>query len=490
MTDLTAEGEGIAHVDAFALFIKDAVPGDTVECRVMKLKKNYGWAKLLSVVTPSPDRIPADCPVARACGGCQIREMEYQAALRFKQRKIAEDLKRIGGFDAVTEGDESPALSENAVLVRKTLGMQDPLRYRNKAQVPFGIGKDGRLLTGFYAGRTHDIVEADDCILMPEIFSDVVKAVKRHVQHYKIPVYREETHEGLIRHVLIRKGFSTGELMVTVVVNGDALPFGEVLAFELKNLAAKTGDTRFVSLSVNQNRSFGNAILGPVTKSIYGPAFIADELDGVRFLISPNSFYQVNPVMTEVLYKKALEFAALTGGETVWDLYCGIGTISLFLARRAKKVYGVEIVPQAVEDARRNAAENGFVNTEFFTGKAEEVLPAWREANPSEAVDVIVVDPPRKGCDPECLETMLRISPARIVYVSCDPATLSRDLKILCAGGYRIQAVQPVDMFPGTVHVETVCCLYHQKKDFISVPYEPKDDDYLKQHKTNFSNDT
>ena len=451
ITDLTAEGEGVGKVDTFALFVKDTLPGDTVECRIMKMKKTYGYAKLLRIVEPSPDRIQARCPKARPCGGCQLQELDYEAALRFKTAKVREALRRIGGFSSIT--------------VEPCLGMEDPFRYRNKAIVPFGFDREGRITAGFYAGRTHSIIETPDCLISPPEFSEIVSVVKAHLIRYGIPVYNEATGEGLFRHLMIRKGFSTGELMVTLVLNGETLPGIEALGEALK-ATIESRSLVLRSLSLNVNRTPGNVVLSPNTKTVFGDGFIEDLIGDVRFRISPNSFFQVNPVMTRRLYEKALEFAALTGRETVWDLYSGIGSISLFLAQHAKKVYGVEVVPQAIRDAEENAALNGIANAEFFVGKAEEVLPAWADDHPEEKIDVIVTDPPREGCDRQCLETMLKLAPERIVYVSCNPATLARDLRILSDGGYRVDKVQPADMFPWTGHVETVTRL---SKENISI---------------------
>jgi len=436
--DMTSEGEGVGKIDAFPLFIKDACPGDLAVCKVMKLKKTYGYARLMEVLEPSPDRVNATCEKARACGGCQLQEMNYEAQKRFKARKVRENLRRIGGISAEVE---------------PCLGMEEPWRYRNKAQIPFGKDRAGKVIAGFYAGRTHDIIEMEDCRLAPEEVARVTFVVKDWIVGNGISVYDEGSGRGLIRHLLVRKGFTTGQLLVCVIANGDRLPAAEELRAALSEVPG------FMTLCLNVNREPGNTILGRETRTLFGPGYIEDYIGDVKFRISPNSFFQVNPVMTRVLYGKALEFAGLTGNENVWDLYCGIGTISLFLAKQARKVYGVEIVPQAIEDARENAALNGLGNAEFFVGKAEEVLPHWYAAHPEEKIDVVVVDPPRKGCDEVCLDTIVRMAPERLVYVSCDSATLARDLKILCGRGFRVERVQPVDMFPETVHVETVVLL-------------------------------
>lgn len=493
ITDLTTEGEGIGRAGAFPLFIKDTMPGDTVRAVVTKLKKNYGYGKALEILEASGDRVPMRCPLARRCGGCQIQEMDYQAQLRFKTRKVLNNLTRIGGFSAVlaepetaSDADISFKTDLSPELGRKTdpdtdtipvfpcIGMETPWHYRNKAQVPFGRNKQGELVCGFYAGRSHDIIESEDCLLTPPEYGHILRIIKQWMRDFGIEPYQEESRKGLVRHVLLRKGFHTGEILVCLILNGRRLVHAEALETRLKAEIAG-----FKALSININEKPGNTILGPETRQIYGPGHIEDTLSGVRFRISPQSFYQVNPVQTEILYGKALEFAGLTGEETVWDLYCGIGTISLFLAQKARKVYGVEIVPQAIEDARENARLNGFDNTEFFVGKAEEVLPAWYEAHPEEKIDIITVDPPRKGCDGKCLETIGFMQPERVVYVSCDSATLARDLKILTGYGYRVEKVQPVDQFCQTVEVETVVLLskLQRAKHHINVRFDLEEAD-------------
>lgn len=443
VTDMGQDGEGIGKAEGYTLFIKDAVVGDKVLAKVMKAKKNYGYARLMEVLEPSPDRVEPRCSCARQCGGCQIQALSYQRQLQFKEEKVRNVLERIGGFEKIP--------------MQPIIGMENPYRYRNKAQFPIGTDRDGRPIAGFYAGRTHTIIPQEDCVLGVRENKAILEVILGFMEEFSIPAYREEEGSGLVRHVLIRYGFATKEIMVCVVINGDRLPKAEILAERLADIAGMT------SISINKNKQKTNVILGKEVEVIWGRPYIEDVLDGVRYQISPLSFYQVNPVQTKVLYEKALQYAGLHGTETVWDLYCGIGTISLFLARQAGKVYGVEIVPQAIEDARRNAALNGMENVEFMVGKAEEILPEKYEKEGVSA-DVIVVDPPRKGCDPELIYTMLQIRPKRIVYVSCDPATLARDLKLLCAGGYKLQKVQPVDQFPHSVHIENVCLLLRKGK--------------------------
>lgn len=432
-------GEGIGKIDGYPLFVKDALPGDLAEVRLTKVKKNYAYARLERLLEASPDRAKPRCPLHRRCGGCQIQALSYEKQLEYKETKVREDLIRIGGFA------DPPVLP--------VLGMEEPYHYRNKAQFPFGRDREGRLVTGFYAGRTHSIVPGTDCALGVPENQRILETILDFMNEKGIEPYDEKTGKGLLRHALLRKAFATGELMVCLVINGKSFPDISELSDRLFEIPGMT------SLTLNVNRRNTNVILGEEIIPVRGQTFITDRIGDISYQISPLSFYQVNPVQTEKLYRTALAYAGLTGEETVWELYCGIGTISLFLARNARRVCGVEIVPQAVEDARRNAALNGITNVEFYLGKAEEVLPQKYEKDGIQA-DVMVVDPPRKGCDAACLDTMLRMKPQRIVYVSCDPATLARDLKILCAdGAYELQKVQPVDMFPQTAGVENVCLL-------------------------------
>ena len=468
ITDTGTDGEGIGRVSGpggeeprtadaapadrtgtaggFTLFIKDAVIGDTVQAKVMKAKKHYAYAKLEKVIEPSPFRVTPLCPFSRQCGGCQLQALSYEKQLEFKEKKIRNNLIRIGGLD--------PEQVEK--IMEPIIGMGDPWHYRNKAQFPFGTDKDGNVVTGFYAGRTHTIIPNTGCALGVPENRRILEIILAHMKRFQISAYDEQTGEGLLRHVLIRKGFQSGQLMVCLVVNGSRFPEEEALADALWQLPGMT------SLSVNTNRERTNVILGKKLRVVRGTGFIEDSIGGVTFRISPLSFYQVNPVQTEKLYSQALAYAGLTGKETVWDLYCGIGTISLFLAKQAGKVYGVEIVPDAIRDARQNAERNGITNAEFFVGKAEEVLPEKYEKEGIHA-DVIVVDPPRKGCEERCLETMVKMQPERIVYVSCDSATLARDVKYLRENGYEIVKGRGCDMFPGTVHGETIVLI--QKKN-------------------------
>ncbi len=461
ITDMGVGGEGIGKAEGMTFFVKDAIIGDRICARVTKLKKNYGYARVEAIREPSQWRCQPACEQHKRCGGCQIQAMSPQAQLQFKQNKVRGNLIRLGGFAA----DFIDSIMEPIV------GMKEPYRYRNKAQFPIGTDKEGQPIAGFYAARTHDIIPVDDCLLGVAENKQILDAVLAYMKHCNVSAYDEVRKTGLVRHVLIRYGFTSKEIMVALVINGSSLPQAEKLT---ASLAAIDG---MKSISININTEHTNVILGEKTECIWGEPYITDAIhlrdcsDGdfrvtetaVAFQISPQSFYQVNPVQTEKLYSLALEYAGLTGTESVWDLYCGIGTISLFLAQKAGMVYGVEIVPQAIEDAKRNAVLNNIKNAQFFVGKAEEVLPEfYASANTSEAMshpDVIVVDPPRKGCDAACLDTMLKMQPDRIVYVSCDSATLARDLRILCDGGYELKRVRAVDQFPHTVHVETVCLL-------------------------------
>lgn len=476
--DIGTEGEGIGKLEGFTLFVKDAVMGDVVEARLVKVKKNYAYARLEKVLTSSPLRVKPVCPYHKQCGGCQIQAMSYEAQLQFKENKVKNNLVRIGGFDQL--------FIES--VMESVVGMEQPWHYRNKAQFPVGTDKDGRIITGFYAGRTHSIIANTDCALGVEENEPILQKVLAYMQNEKVSAYDETTGQGLVRHILIRKGFTSGEIMVCLVINGKSLPKEDRLVSTLREIPGMT------SIWLNYNTKNTNVIMGTEGRVLWGQNTITDVIhrrsieeinsgkdclrydskenapQGITFAISPLSFYQVNPIQTEKLYSLALEYAGLTGEETVWDLYCGIGTISLFMAQCAKEVHGVEIVPQAIEDARKNAECNHIENATFYVGKAEEVLPRLYEEEHIFA-DVICVDPPRKGCDEACLNTIIKMAPKRIVYVSCDSATLARDLKYLCENGYEIRKVRAVDQFGQTVHVETVCLLskLHEAKHHVNV---------------------
>jgi 23S rRNA (uracil1939-C5)-methyltransferase len=478
ITDQGTTGEGIGKIEGYTLFVKDTVIGDVAEVKIMKAKKNYAFARLVKIVKPSKYRVAPLCSVARSCGGCQLQAMSYEQQLRFKQEKVFNNIKRIGGIDDFVM-KPIMGMEELAIPGHEENG---PFHYRNKAQFPVGINKDGKIVSGFYAGRTHSIIEVDSCMLgtlvkleedsecfemkktpaMLDINKTVMDIVKRYMNREGVMPYDEVRHEGLVRHVLIRVGKHTSQVMVCVIINGNKLPKADALVEQLLEVPGIT------DISININKEKNNVILGEKIINLYGPGYVEDYIGDVKFRISPLSFFQVNPTQTEKLYKKALEYAGLTGSETVWDLYCGIGSISLFLAKKARKVIGVEIVQPAVEDARINAKINGIENAEFIVGAAEEVVPKYFAKHQGEQEcrpDVIVVDPPRKGCDEMLLKTMVEMAPNRIVYVSCDSATLARDLKWLKENGYKLKEVTPCDMFGQGVHVETVVLLSQQKPD-------------------------
>ena len=450
--DIGVNGEGIGKVEGYTLFVKDAIMGDTVEAVITKPKKNYAYAKMISIIESSKHRVPAKCPVARQCGGCQIQELSYEAQLAFKNKKVRGNLERIGGF--------SPELLDE--IMEPICGMDEPFYYRNKAQFPIGTDREGKIVTGFYAGRTHQIIPNTDCALGVPVNQDILQIILDYMNECHVTAYNEETGRGLVRHVLIRYGFKTKEIMVCLVINGDNLPHSEKLVDKLTQIEGMT------SITYSVNRENTNVIMGKEIGVLWGQGYITDYIGDIKYQISPLSFFQVNPAQTEKLYGLALEYADLKGEETVWDLYCGIGTISLFLAQKAEKVYGVEIVPQAIDDAKNNAKINAIENAEFFVGKAEEVLPDYyaqyeREHGKKAYADVIVVDPPRKGCDETLLQTMVQMRPERIVYVSCDSATLARDLKYLCENGYEITRCRAVDQFPQSVHCEVITLLQSVK---------------------------
>ena len=512
ITDMGTDGEGIGHYDGMTFFVKDALIGDVITARATKLKKNYGYARVEEIKTPSTFRVEPQCELHKRCGGCQIQALSYEKQLEFKNNKVRNNLMRIGGFsEAKLDSKMQPPV-----------GADNPYRYRNKAQFPVGYDRDGNIVTGFYASRSHNIIPVEDCRLGVPQNKEILDIIKEWMNECGITPYDENTHKGLVRHVLIRYGFTSKQIMVCLVINADELEpehraadiegaeCGKIAdkrngdkAGDNKECGSTAGDSRhnaadslcerlskidgMTSISYNINKENTNVILGKKTVCIWGRPYIEDTIHllsypdftpqgiGITYQISPQSFYQVNPKQTEKLYSTALAFAGLTGNENVWDLYCGIGTISLFLSQKAKQVYGVEIVPQAIEDAKNNAKLNGITNAQFFVGKAEEVLPQFYEnAKKNEKItddtastghtdmlrpDVIVVDPPRKGCDEKCLDTMLAMSPERIVYVSCDSATLARDLKILCEEKYELMKWQTFDQFSHTTHVETVCLL-------------------------------
>ena len=458
--DIGNDGEGIGKYEGYTLFVKGALPGDVAKVKVLKAKKTYGYAKVEELITPSPDRVSPKCPVAGRCGGCQLQHLSYERQLNYKADKVKNCLLRIGGI----------AEERLNAITEPIIGMEEPFYYRNKAQYPVGVNKEGSPVMGFYAGHSHNIIDCTDCAIQEPVNAAILPVIKQFMQEKNISAYNEETGKGLLRHVLTRVGFHTKEVMVCLIINGRKFPGAEELAARVAKVVenfrnpAETYTLKSFCLNVNTEKT--NVILGQEILPVYGENYITDYIGNVKYRISPLSFYQVNPKQTVKLYEKALEYANLTGNEVVWDLYCGIGTISLFLAQKAKQVYGVEIIPQAIEDAKVNAELNNLTNAEFYVGAAEDVMPAkYKESNGTMKADVICVDPPRKGCEESLLDTVVAMEPKRIVYVSCDPATLARDVKYLEQKGYELQKVCPVDQFGHTGHVETVCLLSNRKPD-------------------------
>lgn len=434
--DLTHDGNGVAKIDGYPLFIRGALPQETVEVHVLKTLKNYGFAKVVEILESSPDRVKAPCIYFGPCGGCQLQHLSYEGQLKWKENMVRNVMKRIGKID---------------VPVLPVKGMKDPWNYRNKSQIPFSITETGPV-AGFYKMKSHEIVDMERCLIQVSEADSMMANLKKELTDIELQPYNEATHQGMLRHVVVRKGRATGEVMIVLITKSRKFPQKDQAIEVIQRLVPNV-----TSIVQNVNSEKTNVIFGNETITLWGKDSIEDTIGGVRFEISARSFYQVNPVQTEVLYKQALDYAQLTGDETVIDAYCGIGTISLFLAQNAKYVMGVEIVEQAIEDAKRNAELNGFTNTYFEAGPAEEVIPRWYKEG--KEADVLVVDPPRKGCDEALLNTIIEQKPKRVVYVSCNPATLARDLRILEDGGYKTMEVQPVDMFPQTTHCEAVAWL-------------------------------
>jgi 23S rRNA (uracil1939-C5)-methyltransferase len=432
--DLTHDGAGVAKVDGYPLFVKNALPGEKAKIKVIKVNKGYGFGRLEEILEQSPYRVDAPCPIYKECGGCQLQHLSYEGQLLAKEKQVRDVLTRIGKLENVK--------------VHPVLGMSEPWRYRNKAQVPVGE-REGGLIAGFYQQRSHEIIDMEACMIQQEKNDEVVQAVKRICTKYGVTAYNEQRHKGTLRHIMARHGQVTKEVMVVLVTRTPELPNKEKI---VKEIVESVEGVKSIIQNVNSKKT--NVILGDETRVLWGEEVIYDLIGNVKFAISSRSFYQVNPEQTKVLYDQALSYAELTGEETVIDAYCGIGTISLFLAQKAKKVYGVEIVPEAIADANRNAELNGIGNVEFAVGEAEVVIPNWYKEGI--VADVLVVDPPRKGCDDALLQTIIEMKPKKVVYVSCNPATLARDLRVLEDGGYTTVEVQPVDMFPHTTHVECV----------------------------------
>ena len=491
ITDLGSTGEGIGKIDGYTLFVKDALIGDKVRVKVMKTKKNYGYARMLEIIEPSEYRVESECLVARQCGGCQLQHCSYEKQLSWKEEKVANCLRRIGGVPVYTEekyrkyknaeeqqNAENTAESKTPIIMEPILRMDKPVHYRNKAQFPVGYDKDGNPVAGFYAGRTHSIIPQTDCLIQHECNKQIVETVLEFMKKYNVTAYDEKKNRGIVRHILTRVGKATGEVMVCLVINAKKLPHSEEFVEMIKNCGI---NLEIKSITVNINRENTNVILGEKVETLYGQSYIEDYIGDIKYRISPLSFYQVNPEQTKKLYQTALEFADIKEGEVVWDLYCGIGTISLFMAREAAKVCGVEIVPQAIEDAKQNAKLNNITNAEFFVGAAEDVVPTQYEKSGGRLrADVVTLDPPRKGCDEKLLDTVVKMAPSRIVYVSCDPGTLARDVKVLTDKGYEVKRVRACDMFGGSFHVETVVLLSQLKQkpdDYINVTIELDDVD-------------
>lgn len=435
--DLTYDGAGVAKVDGYPIFVANALPGEKANIKVTKANNGYGFGRLMEILEKSPERVDVLEEDQDKYGGCQLQHLSYEGQLKFKEKQVRDVMARIGKLENVT--------------IHPIIGMEEPTHYRNKVQVPVGE-KEGKLVAGFFKPRTHDIVETKESIIQHPIINEAVQVVKDIFSNLGIPAYNEQTHKGVLRHIMARYGKQTGELMIVLVTRTSSIPFVEKI---VKDIVDRLPQVKSIVQNVNSKKT--NVILGDVTNTLWGNEVIYDFIGDVKFAISAQSFYQVNPDQTKVLYEKALEYANLTGEETVIDAYCGIGTISLFLAQKAKKVFGVEIVSGAIEDARRNAELNNITNAEFSVGAAETVISDWyKEGN---TADILVVDPPRKGCEEALLNTIIEMKPKKVVYVSCNPGTLARDLRILEDGGYRAVEIQPVDMFPMTVHVETVTCL-------------------------------
>lgn len=433
--DMGSDGEGVSHVDGYTLFVKDTAVGDQIVAKVVKTLKNYGYARCEKIIKKSPHRIEPFCPVSKTCGGCKLCHISYEEELRFKEEKVLNCITRIAN------------ISLENVTVERIIGSPQLEHYRNKAQFPVGL-MNNEVVTGFFAEHSHNIIPVDNCITQAAENTTVVRVIRDFIKEYKISIYNNGS--GLVRHIVTRKGFVSKEFGICIVINGEELPHSKILVNRLREIFLNSEIVlKYVCLSINKKMT--NVIMGDSIKTIYGYPYITDKIGSLNFKISPLSFFQVNPYQIYKLYDTVREFAELSGNEIVWDLYCGIGTISLFLANSSKEVYGVEIVKRAVKDAIENAKLNKIDNVFFIEGKAEEVSKNLKRP------DVIVVDPPRKGCDEKLIETLLSNSPSKIVYVSCDPATMSRDLKRICHGGqYELKKLVAIDQFCRSTHVETV----------------------------------
>ena len=432
--DLTHDGAGVAKVDGYPIFVPNGLPGEKAKVKVIKVNKGYGFGRLMEILEESPYRVEPECPIYKECGGCQLQHLSYEGQLKAKEKQVRDVLQRIGKLENVK--------------VHPVLGMENPWHYRNKSQVPIGE-HEGGLIGGFYQQRSHQIIDMKECLIQQEKNDEVIRVVKEICNQYGVKAYDEERHKGDLRHIMARYGLVSGEVMIVFITRTHELANKKKI---IDDILTRIPGVKSIVQNVNSKKT--NVIFGNETNVMWGEEVIYDYIGEIKFAISARSFYQVNPEQTKVLYDKALEYAGLSGAETVIDAYCGIGTISLFLAQKAGKVYGVEIVPEAIEDAKRNAELNGITNVEFAVGEAETVIPNWYDEGVK--ADVLVVDPPRKGCDEKLLQTIINMKPKKVVYVSCNPATLARDLRVLEDGGYRTVEVQPVDMFPQTSHVECV----------------------------------
>ena len=451
---LTAEGQGVGRIEGFTVFVPQTAAGDVIRARIVKVKSSYAFGIVQEILVPSPDRQQPPCLYADKCGGCQLMHIQYEKQLLMKQKIIQDAIVRIGGVE---------------IQVPPVIGMPAPFRYRNKMIFPVGTDRQGKTVCGFYRERSHDIIPITDCLLGDAVNQAIIQAVLAYMTENQVPAYDEVGHTGVIRRIFTRRSHSTGEIMVVISANANSLKCADRLVEALRKISG-----RIVSILLNINRKRTNTVLGPENRVLYGKEYIKDQLCGLWFAISPQSFFQVNPEQTEKLYETALQMAGLTGRETVLDLYCGIGTISLLAAKRAKQVIGVEIVPQAIEDARENARQNGVSNVDFYAADAQELVPQLiaNGIRPS----VVLLDPPRKGSDPQTLAAIVQSGAERVVYVSCNPATLARDIRILCGTGYTVQKVVGVDLFPWTYHVETVVSLVRKTpNDYIHVKLDLDD---------------
>lgn len=437
ITGMGYEGEGVGKIEDFTIFVQGALIGEVARIRIVKTSKSFAFGKLLEIIKSSPDRTEPICPVYKRCGGCQLQHISYGGQLKYKTQRVVDAITRIG------------KLSD--VKINETIGMDVPYRYRNKVQLPIGMEK-GKVKIGFYAQRTHEIVDMDSCMIQDEIADKVIKLTREWAENHNIATYNELNHSGVLRHIMIRRGFKTGEVMIVLVTKVRELPYSDEFVDTMVN---NIDGVKSIIQNINDKKT--NVIMGENCKTLWGSETISDNIGDFNFKISPLSFFQVNPIQTEVLYNKTLEYAGLRGTETVFDAYCGTGTISLFLSQKCKKVYGVEIVPQAIENAIENAKINKINNAEFIVGESEKVIPELIRKGVK--AEVVVVDPPRKGCDKVLLEAIAQMEPDKIVYVSCDVGTLARDLAILEELGYKTVEIQPVDMFPQTAHVECVVLL-------------------------------